>query len=299
VAHGGADFGADFGLLYGYTEGAEPRMNFAFWNLNRKPLIEHVVRLAELHSIDVLLLAESPYGAGDLLSALNRAEAVFYFISGASDKLQFVTRIPPVNIKLHIGGPRFMIREIPTPGSLPLLIVAAHLPGKMDSDDKSQASECIELARDIREAESKVGHERTILVGDLNVDPFSHGVVASNGFNGVMSRQIADSDGRTVQGRRFPFFYNPMWSLYGDHSRGPCGSYFYNSSNHLSYYWHMIDQVLVRPALVPAFPVDRLQILDRIGSTELLTGAGRPDRNIGSDHLPLLFTLNDETIGVR
>jgi hypothetical protein len=76
----------------------------------------------------------------------------------------------------------------------------------MDSDAESQTSECIELARDIRGAESKVGHERTLLVGDLNVDPHSHGVVASNGFNGLMSRQIADLTGRTVQGRRFPFF---------------------------------------------------------------------------------------------
>jgi hypothetical protein len=51
-------------------------MNVAFWNLNRKPLIAQVVKLAELHETDVLPVAESRCDAGDILSELNRPQAM-------------------------------------------------------------------------------------------------------------------------------------------------------------------------------------------------------------------------------
>ena len=40
-------------------------------------------------------------------------------------------------------------------------------------------------------AETKAGHTRTILVGDLNVNPFEVAVVGAHGLHAVMAKQVA------------------------------------------------------------------------------------------------------------
>lgn len=138
--------------------------------------------------------------------------------------------------------------------------------------------------------EDKIGHKRTVLVGDLNMNPFETGLVTANGFNATMSRKIAEKQKRIVNARSFPFFYNPMWSLLGDASHGPPGSYYCSQSEHVAYFWHMFDQILLRPDVLPMFQNNTLKIIDRVGELSLLNDNGIPDKNI-SDHLPVLFQL--------
>src|SRR5271157_1634040 len=56
--------------------------------------------------------------------------------------------------------------------------------------------------------------------------------------------------------------------------------------------WNMFDQVLVRPALLDRFDFKDLAILDDAGDERLVKDSGVPDRDVGSDHLPVLFRLN-------
>ena len=145
----------------------------------------------------------------------------------------------------------------------------------------------------IEEAEKLVGHRQTVIVGDLNMNPFDPGVIASDCFHGVMDKKIAKRGRRKVDGQDREFFYNPMWSLLGDESMGPPGTYYYDASSRpLNYYWHMFDQVLLRPELVPLFPSDDLRILTDAGSDSLMKSRGIPDSRGASDHFPLLFRLN-------
>lgn len=62
----------------------------------------------------------------------------------------------------------------------------------------------------------------------------------------------------------------------------------------MAYYWHMFDQVLVRPALLNRLPVPAVTIPTSLGSVSLVGQNGRPDTRSGSDHLPILFSLNLE-----
>jgi hypothetical protein len=77
----------------------------------------------------------------------------------------------------------------------------------------------------VRDVEKRVGHDRTIVVGDLNMNPFDAGIVGAEGLNAVMTKQIASQGGRKVDAVRYPFFYNPMWSHFGDstHEEYPPG----------------------------------------------------------------------------
>ena len=66
------------------------------------------------------------------------------------------------------------------------------------------------------------------------------------------------------------FFYNPMWSKFGDAGPAPPGTYFRNKGEDVNYFWHMFDQVLVRPALLDSLPNDGVSIVSRVGDMDLL-----------------------------
>lgn len=93
-----------------------------------------------------------------------------------------------------------------------------------------------------------------------------------------------------VQGREYPFFYNPMWGFFGDRTEGPPGTHFYRHSGHVSFDWNIFDQLLLRTDVLPWFR-DDIEILTRIGETELQLANGRPNSEIGSDHFPIVFRL--------
>jgi hypothetical protein len=110
-------------------------------------------------------------------------------------------------------------------------------------------------------------------------------------LNAVMSRRVASRATRTVQGRDYRFFYNPMWNHFGDAGCETAGSYFYDASEHVNYYWNLFDQVLLRPELAERFDPNRLMVVKSTGSRSLVRPDGRPDQSAGSDHLPLVFEV--------
>lgn len=70
------------------------------------------------------------------------------------------------------------------------------------------------------------------------------------------------------------------------------GSYYYDNSEHVSYFWHLFDQVLIRPELSERFDTLQLKIITDSPSQRLVRQDGRPDAAVFSDHLPLMFGLN-------
>jgi hypothetical protein len=138
--------------------------------------------------------------------------------------------------------------------------------------------------------EKEIGHSRTILVGDLNMNPFDRGLAGTIGLQAVMSQEVAKGENREINEEKYPYFYNPMWSLFGDLTPGPPGTYYYDKrERYLRYYWHMFDQVLIRPSLLDRFSSGDLKILTSIGNLSLMSPTnGRPSL---SDHLPIFFKL--------
>lgn len=268
-------------------------VSFMFWNIHKKPLAKIIRSLAELHDVDVILLAESEIRTSSLLTTLNRnGHANYHFAPGNCTRIQIFTRFSEDFIKPTFETDRLTIRHLNLPGLTDILLAVTHFPSKLFWSDQSQSLECVVLANDIKRAERLLGHSRLILVGDLNMNPFEFGVAGALGLHSVMTRDIARRGSRLVKGRRYPFFYNPMWGLFGDIGPGPPGTYYYRSSEHVSYFWNIYDQVLIRPDLVRRFNTDDLAILDTDGNLSLTSDRGIPDRSIGSDHLPVYFTID-------
>jgi hypothetical protein len=278
----------------GETDGTA-MTSFLFWNIHRKPLEAAIERLARLHKPDVIMLAECDIPAGQLLSCLNRARRDEYDYVPQADcrAIHIFTRFPSKWLPSVKDVERLTIRRLQLPGIQEILLAVTHFPSKMHWSERSQNSQMHVLARKIREAEDKEQNFRTVLVGDLNMNPFESGLVDANGLHGVMIRSVALRGSRRVQGDRYPFFYNPMWSLFGDASRGAPGTFYQWRSEPTVYFWNMFDQVLIRPALLDRFRTEDLHILETDGLLSLRRGAHMaPDKGRASDHLPLFFKLD-------
>lgn len=270
-----------------------PSSTFLFWNLNRKSLSPLIAELADEHRAEIIILAESGESPASLLQNLNtRRTGSFHFPIGLSSYLTIFTRFSRDFLMPLFESDRISIRRLALPARSEIIIAAVHFPSKLRWSSESQSFECGELARQICFEEDRLGHRRTVVLGDFNMNPFEFGLVAAGGMNAVMSRQVAARSSRIVQGREYRFFYNPMWSHLGDSKSKTAGSYFYDSSEHVNYFWNVFDQVLIRPELAERFDMNRLKIVTSVGTRSLVRHDGRPDLVGSSDHLPIVFDLD-------
>jgi hypothetical protein len=278
-----------------------------FWNLYGRQqtnqaaraanICQTLTRLCRNRELDVLVFSEcDAVPDGDITAALNTANnGVYVLPPSRSRRIRIWTRLPPAAIEDRYNGrvsDRITIREVTFPGTLPILLVGVHLLDRQRATTEvGRALTTGEIADRIRRTERDAGHTRTILVGDLNMNPYEAGVVGPQALHAVMTRELT----RTVAGltarERHSCFYNPMWSCFGDVSAGPAGTHYWeNADEPTNHFWQIYDQVLIRPDLLDSFV--RVEIVGDDGQESLLTPKGRPRSGLLSDHLPLYCALD-------
>jgi hypothetical protein len=268
--------------------------SFLFWNVMHHDLRALVASAVIERDVDILLLAESGVSDGDMVAALNTATGRSYAaLSLASDKVRVFTRLKRTQWRRRQTdalSARMAIWSVAVGNHPGILVAAAHFVSKNNTSPGEQAMLAVELSKEIIRVEEAVGHERTVVVGDLNMNPFEDGLIGAPALHAVMTRQLAGRVERTVQGKAYRFFYNPMWGFWGDRTGGPPGTYYHRSATVGDLFWHMFDQVLLRPALMNL--LHDLAILDTIQGQRLLSHpAGLPRAATHSDHLPVAFRL--------
>jgi endonuclease/exonuclease/phosphatase family metal-dependent hydrolase len=275
---------------------------FLFWNLmgnqeanwpaRMAALRTHIVQMALSFGVDVFMFAESSFDPSELVAALNHAKVGRYcYPPSRNERLQIITRFKRsalVNQYDSEDG-RLTIRRLTTM-TTKILLAVIHFQSQMNWTPTDQAFQATVVRENILQTEETVGHQRTILAGDLNMNPFDPGLVGAQALNAVMTRDLARAEERTVAKQNYRLFYNPMWGHFGDRTSGPPGTYYYSASAPVNYFWNVFDQVLLRPDLMDA--LDEVRILDTDGQVSLLTTNGRPRSSEASDHLPILFRLN-------
>lgn len=263
-----------------------------FWNLGNQDRKGLVADMAVERNLNVIVLAEPAGAADECLAALNeRPGADFSCPDSITPRLQVFSGSNELDLRevYADNNRRLTIRRLNWNGH-DFLFVAVHWISKLRWTDEDQHVEAQVLAEQIRSWEDREGHRRTILIGDLNMNPFERGIAQAAGLHGMMNKADVAEGTRTVQTRQYPFFYNPMWGLFGDRTPGPPGTYYFRDSAHLSYDWNIFDQLLIRPEALTHCQ-EEVEIVTRIGDTNLLNARGRPDLSVGSDHLPLYFSL--------
>ena len=255
--------------------------------------MERAARLVRAHEIDVLMLAECSIEPSEVIKTLNSDGGVPYVLpESESEKVRIYTRLPSrALVELFDDRTQGVtLRKLKIGPHPYLLLAAVHLPSKLYLSQDDQTLNSTVIARLIRSQEDKLGHSRTILVGDFNMNPFEPGVVGAQAFNAMMTRDLARRNERKMRDISYPFFYNPMWAFFGDWTSGPAGTYYYSATTPSNQYWNIFDQVFVRPSLIDSLL--EVRILDTDGQEKLLSKGGLPNRINASDHLPLFFKLN-------
>lgn len=270
-----------------------PGISFLFWNVARRPLEHRVARIVTARGVDVVVLAEYTGTGAELTAALGAAGAGEYHESdGSGERLRVFSRLPRPALQFQFADPGggWLIYRVIHNARPEIFLAVAHLLSKVNASGETQGLVVRTLAADLAAVEDRQGHRRTVLVGDLNMNPFEVGVAGADALHGVSTRDVALRRERVIQGRGYRMLYNPMWGCLGDRTPGPPGTYYRGAAEAVNYFWNTYDQVLVRPELIDR--LSDLAVLDTDGTDSLLTRNGLPARRTISDHLPLFFRLD-------
>jgi len=143
---------------------------FLFWNLNQKPLQSVIASLVLQYEVDVLMLAECSIPPDVLLRTLNRpGEADYHYAPGICEKIQIFTRFTAKFVQPVFEANRLTIRHLKLPGQTDVLLAVIHGISKRNYSDEGQIFEAEKLSNTIKNTERRIGHTRTVLVGDLNI----------------------------------------------------------------------------------------------------------------------------------
>lgn len=166
-----------------------------------------------------------------------------------------------------------------------------HLTAPINADDTSglQTAVARELREAVKEREFLRSNSATIAIGDFNMSPYSRGMTDPTTLNAAACRTAAKKT-RTVRHRQYNYFFNPMWEILGSRTADQQPGSFYNRYDNSAIFWHLYDQVLVRPELVDRVVPDSLRVMTTAGNFSLLTSRGTIDPRF-SDHLPIAISL--------
>ncbi len=268
-------------------------MRLLFWNLNKNDAPPELSSFCQLHEVDIVLLAEPGPHAKALGESLSAPGVGGYLrLTPAPEWFEVFSRLSFDQMRLKENYERFCIWRIVQSSGADFLLTLVHLPSKKHAKYLDQHDAAQQVVAALKTVESQLGHQRSLVVGDFNMHPFDDGMVAANAFHGVMDRRTAIKQSRSVNGRKYDYFYNPMWSRMGDASNGPPGTLSYSDTGITAFFWQTFDQILLRPMLMAQVPDQNIQVLTSLGRLSLLNKHGKISGP--SDHLPLLVEVSDQ-----
>ena len=272
-------------------------MNILFWNIQKKNLHNAIFDIVEEYDINLVMIAENFEEPTDLslLEKLRYLGPFWKFEQRNFKKIDIYTNSSIDSILYYKEDNRYAVYAISLSNRQNIIICAVHFPSKLNWNHEDYSSHCNRLKRDIEEIENKFITHNTIIIGDFNMNPFEGGIVSASGLHNTSIKEVAMQEKRKIQGEEFKFFYNPMWSFFGEDSKGDvCGTHFFNTSKYINFYWNMYDQIMFRPSLIDKFNQEKCKIITEIKGTSLtekINGITRLNDKF-SDHLPITSSFN-------
>lgn len=285
-----------------------PKIAILFWNTQQKNITQSVVRLVQHYRVNIVFLAESnpQQDVVGLLRSLNAAPRLPE--EGAFRAIDWVNRPTPnsamanfcvfTNLQDSIWEQctitnRYAIWRVVLPHQRILHLAAVHFPAIQQDQGDQQRESAIALRQDLEFHEEQIVKANeprfSIIMGDMNANPFDAGIAGVYGLNATHIREVAQRQFRYTNGQRHLYLFNPMWRFLG---MKPWGTYYNDKlSKPIRYDWSILDQVLVRPDLISCF--DRsdatdlwIPITDGVMDFDLSRRTDRPEI---PDHRPVVF----------
>lgn len=259
-------------------------MKLFFWNLNKKDNAD--LALTYMREEEVGIAAFAEFSGTEFSDELIKSSGYRPIGYGGCDKVKVFAR-EPIEILECFEQSRFTVLPMKM-GDIYFVVAAAHLVDRMSSADSEPRLVDIRKMMDVVHGyENKTSINKTIVMGDLNANPYDKEMLLPNAFNAMLFKGILrNKTARTWCGDEYPFLYNPTIHWLSEESEN-YGSFYY-SGDCTSPIWNCYDQALVSPELM-----DRIKsygYLKKIGDRDLIAKV-RPDCKI-SDHLPLLVDID-------
>lgn len=262
-------------------------MKYLFWNTNKKDLVPQITQLLLEYRCDFVAFSEFNIRTESLLQALSQANLSYQPVEIHCDRIKVFTTLPMSWIDPLYDCSYYTLQRVRHESLGYHIVAIVHFPSKMFADRWDYLDEVRGLKATIEEKEAAESTNNTVIFGDFNMNPFEDAMVNADAFFTVPCRKVADKKIKTIRRKQYSIFYNPMWNMFGDKD-GPPGSYYYSKTSIQNYYWHIFDQVLLRPSLIEHFCLDKLKILNSIDAQSIADPEGRPSV---SDHFPLYFEI--------
>lgn len=262
-----------------------------FWNLHKSATtVTPLVEITLESDVDIIFLCEFPNEHElQFEESLKTIDCDFHLVRyyRGNTKFRVYSRLPETVLYVVQEDNSFSLFEVRQEHVY--LMCVCHLSSQLHADNNDKIGEATNFSLRLRRIEEDRDNHDLIIVGDFNEDPYHDGMLLCNGLNAVKEVSLAKRLCRCKDQIDYPYFYNPMWSLWDNNK--DIGTYYYYPSHYKSEAWHIFDQVIFRPHLLDRFRHDKLQIVTRSLSTDLLASNGEIDTRY-SDHLPIVFEFN-------
>ena len=262
-------------------------LSILFWNMHKKDLSETLLQILEQHAPTVVLLCEYGGSEGQLLTTVNRKSIRYRMDDSLGvSRMIALTTLRKSGLKRLRDEDRYSFWRVGN-GQNRITLCGLHLHSGPNHDQKVRNQLLPRIRPDLATVENREGHDRTVLIGDMNLNPFDDMLMSSEGLHAISSLNEAKRGSRQVLRQERPYFYNPMWSHLGDRPIEPSGTYFWEKGSAMGYGWNMLDQTLFRPSVMDLYEDFEVEILTHAGDNSLVDVRGRPDSKSASDHLPI------------
>jgi exonuclease III len=255
-----------------------------------------VCEIANSTGADIIVLLENEVHVTQTLATLRTNVAREFYVPNflseqESQRFHCFCRDRQMDMsEVYAGiGARTSVRNLQI-GLSRVLLALVHGVDPRNYDPESRQAFAQSLAQEMQFVKDQQVTDRLILMGDFNMNPYDRGMNLATGLNAMMTRECALAGIRRYVDQNYDFYYNPMWSLFGDNTPGPAGTV-YDRSNQGPHGWSMFDQVILHHSLVPLF--QGVEILTKAGDFSLMNSKGRPNNNNASDHFPIMLTLGE------
>ena len=263
-------------------------MKILFWNTHKNKNINNYIKNIIIdNAISIVILAEYCANINELLNMLLlEGRNMHQYITSGCERITILGSINDVQPSFQSSYASCQIIQNN------YLLCCVHLPSQIyENSNRKREIIISQIIEDICLKEKELNSDNTIVVGDFNMNPYELGCTDAAFFHGIPIYKESIRKSRIIAKQEFKMFYNPMWNFWGDFSP-PYGTYYYNGSTSDNIYWHIYDQVLIRPILRERFITESLKIITSAKELSLLDKCGHPNVDI-SDHLPITFQIKE------
>ncbi|MEO1031548.1 MAG: hypothetical protein AAFX55_09090 [Bacteroidota bacterium] len=246
---------------------------------------EIIAKAVKEKDIDILVIVEPHEFPTNLLLTLNSEGNDFYYNADSCSHVQIFSKFIDPQFSLIQEFDRTVGWKYRSPYGDSLNIIVTHFHDKFHNDEEDQDVKLDELIKEIQIIEDSSDIDKTLLIGDLNIDPYNRLCYGPKGLNSIMCRKTVKRLGER-KGRKL--FYNASWNLLGDKDHTP-GTYYRTSAG--TKYWSVLDQIMMRSGLIDQFDPSSIRVLNYIFEEALVSINDIPRSEKYSDHLPIYFEI--------